>query len=66
VTAAEEAKFSDILSGLSKPIPEFYKAGRDAHAVGKAFHEGPRPLGSAEALSWRFGWNDSSLAKMRS
>ena len=44
-----------------EPDPAAKLAGREAHAAGKGFHEGPKPHRTVEALSWRIGWNERAL-----
>ena len=58
----ESERFLAICRKQTEPDAAAYKRGHDDHAAGKGFHEGPRPLSSVEALSWRIGWNDRALA----
>lgn len=58
--ADEAAAFLAICREEREPDPEHYAAGRAAWGV-KQFHEGPRPLSSIKALSWRIGWNSRAL-----
>jgi hypothetical protein len=50
-----------IIEGRQMPDPKAYKAGWDAHAAGRQFHEGPTPHHTVEGLCWRMGWNDRAL-----
>lgn len=60
----EEATYLAIIERRLRPYAACYKTGADAHAAGKAFHEGPQPFFTAKALSWRMGWNDRALMRM--
>lgn len=62
MTEAENAACFDVIHGRKPPDPAFTQAGKDAHAAGKQFHEGPKPDWTLEALCWRIGWNDAALA----
>jgi hypothetical protein len=53
--------FLAICRGERQPDPVWRLAGQEAHVAGLAFHEGPRPFESIEALSWRIGWNERAL-----
>jgi hypothetical protein len=66
MNAAEEAEYVAIIEGKREPDPEGYKAGYAAHAADVPFGDGPRPIASVYALSWRFGWNDRALGKQPS
>jgi hypothetical protein len=60
----EEATYLAIIELRLRPNMTFYKAGADAHAAGKKFHEGPKPFFTASAISWRMGWNDRALMRL--
>ncbi len=62
-TAEEARRFEAIIYEAEPPDPEWHKAGREAHEKGAAFHEGPRPIESVAALSWRLGWNQRALER---
>lgn len=57
----EATAYKAILHERIKPHAAAYKAGADARDAGRGFHEGPRPDGTVQALSWRIGWNDRAL-----
>ena len=59
----QEAVYVAIIEGRQGPDQEHYQNGHADHAEGKQFHEGPRPMNSIEALSWRMGWNDAALGR---
>lgn len=60
----EEACYLAILERRLPLHKAFCKAGADAHAAGKEFHEGPQPFFTAKGLSWRMGWNDRALMRL--
>jgi hypothetical protein len=60
----QEATYLSIIERRLKPNKAFYKAGVEAHAAGKAFHEGPQPFFTANGISWRMGWNDHALMRL--
>ncbi|MGI4793758.1 MAG: hypothetical protein ACRYG8_06655 [Janthinobacterium lividum] len=61
----ETDPFLQICRNERPPLPEQYQAGRAARDADLGFHEGPRPIESIEALSWRLGWNDRALELSR-
>lgn len=60
---SDHRTFLKTIHGEQAPDPTHYRTGWDAHAAGTPFSEGPRPLETFEAISWRLGWNDRALAQ---
>ena len=59
--ADDDSLYLAIIRGTAPPDAVAVQEGRDAHAAGRQFHEGPEPFHSVRALSWRMGWNDTAL-----
>ena len=63
IISDEDKAFLAICRGEQEPDAASRQAGRDDHAAGLQFHEGPQPFDTVKALSWRIGWNERALAQ---
>ena len=57
---ADAPAYAALLAPGAAFPPELVQAGKDAHAAGKAYHEGPQPFFTVKSLCWRKGWNEAA------
>lgn len=60
---ANEMLCFGIILGAIAPDADAYSFGYKDWIANKGFHECPYPQASANALSWRIGWNGRALKK---